>query len=650
VAGEKVVKKAELATLFATIVEQRNWGATCRPGLPGYSLPLPGEYDEYSLTDDVDRETLRGKGVNIGEAGIGSLLYLNSNQTNLNVQILGGGSRSRIFLGPCRSFTGVFQCLGDDAMVVFAGSPGEPIGLSADLINDRATMYVGAGGVCYGVRGTIESENSIVIGDGCLMSDQIELRGSDSHAIIAFDSGRVINAPGSILLEPRVWIAQGVVILKNVIIGHGSIVATRSVVTRNVPPFCLVAGVPARVTRTAVSWHRSYPSSIADCCWEMGSSGFVPATDAPRAPMYVVPWDDQGRPEATSEASLGLDSHDQVNIENEEKVTSRSEVELCYRILLGREPESTAIVDELTKTYRTISALRLAMLHSDEFKTLFESINAVGLRPLSSPRNHVEVVVAPEYLKKMMGRVEASWEELGKSEPFWSVLVQDRFLLANLKGDTAEFYASGSADVELFFSAAARAGIAEFDDLPVCMEYGCGIGRLTVWLAERFKNVIACDISQPHLDNARVVLNERGIDNIELVKVAAVDEVAKLRGYDVFFSVIVLQHNPPPIAAYIIEQSLHNLNPGGLAYFQIPTYRLDYQFTAREYVEDEGQHGMEMHIVPQIELFKLFARCGCSVLEVREDDRIGDPRFVSNSFLLQKPHMTQDKMGAMAHD
>ena len=554
------MKKVERGTLCATIAERGGWSPNCRPGCPGYSLPLPAEYCEFSLDDDFDRETLRHKGVSIGEAGSGGLLYLDLDQANLNVQILGGGHRSWILLGPCKSLTGLFQCIGNDAMVVFAGSPDESIGLSADLINDWATMYVGTGGVCYGARGTIESRNSIVIGDGCLISDQIELRSSDSHAIIALESGAVINIPASILLEPRVWLSQGVVVLKNVTIGQGSIVATRSVVTKNVPPFCLATGVPARVTRTAVSWHRSYPSLIAGSYWEMGSSGFVPVADAPRAPLQVAPL--QRRPDATSEAGPGLDSQDRVDTKNEEKVTSRSEVELCYRILLGREPESTTIVDELAKTYETISALRLAMLHSDEFKTLYEAINAVGLRPLSSPRNDVEVVVTPDYLKQMMARVESSWEELGKSEPFWSVLVQDRFLLANLKGDTAEFYESGRADVELFFSAAARAGITEFDDLPVCMEYGCGIGRLSVWLAERFRRVMACDISQPHLDNARLALNARRIDNIELIRVAAVDEVANLSGYDVFFSVIVLQHNPPPIAAYMIEQSLRNLNAG----------------------------------------------------------------------------------------
>jgi 2-polyprenyl-3-methyl-5-hydroxy-6-metoxy-1,4-benzoquinol methylase len=317
-------------------------------------------------------------------------------------------------------------------------------------------------------------------------------------------------------------------------------------------------------------------------------------------------------------------------------VTSPFEVELCYRFILGREPESADVVNELAQTYPTVPELRRAMLASDEFKTQIGSSNAVALGELLWPPNAVDVDVPPEYLKKMMRRVEQSWENLGDTEPFWSVLTHDRFLAANLEANKAAFYESGKTGTEFFFAAAARAGITDFSGLPVCMEYGCGVGRLTVWLAERFKKVIACDISQPHLDLAKVTFEQRHIYNIESVRVASVDAVAELPSFDVFFSLIVLQHNPPPIAAYILRQVLQKLNPGGLAYFQIPTYRVSYKFDARQYVESEDRLEMEMHAIPQKDLFALFVECGCSVLEVREDSWVGDASFVSNTFLLQK--------------
>lgn len=47
----------------------------------------------------------------------------------------------------------------------------------------------------------------------------------------------------------RVWIGFGVTILKGIIVGEGAILAAGAVVTRDVPPYCIVGGNPARVIR-----------------------------------------------------------------------------------------------------------------------------------------------------------------------------------------------------------------------------------------------------------------------------------------------------------------------------------------------------------------------------------------------------------------
>jgi acetyltransferase-like isoleucine patch superfamily enzyme len=50
-----------------------------------------------------------------------------------------------------------------------------------------------------------------------------------------------------IRVEDDCWIASHAVVLAGVTVGRGSIVAAGSVVTKNVPPYSIVAGVPARV-------------------------------------------------------------------------------------------------------------------------------------------------------------------------------------------------------------------------------------------------------------------------------------------------------------------------------------------------------------------------------------------------------------------
>ena len=51
------------------------------------------------------------------------------------------------------------------------------------------------------------------------------------------------------MIEEDVWIGEGVCILSGVRVGHGAIIGANAVVTRDIPPQCIVAGVPARVIK-----------------------------------------------------------------------------------------------------------------------------------------------------------------------------------------------------------------------------------------------------------------------------------------------------------------------------------------------------------------------------------------------------------------
>ena len=127
-----------------------------------------------------------------------------------------------------------------------------------------------------------------------------------------------------------------------------------------------------------------------------------------------------------------------------------------------------------------------------------------------------------------------------------------------------------------------------------------------------------------------------GKSNVNLLHV---DSIAALNGvphFDVFFSIIVLQHNPPPLIAYLLKTMLQKLNAGGLAYFQVPTYRYGYSFDAEAYVASEPKLGVpEMHVLPQHVILKIAADAGCRPLEVREDPS-GNFEMISQRFLLLK--------------
>ena len=94
----------------------------------------------------------------------------------------------------------------------------------------------------------IRVHRRVTIGDGCAISFGFVCMDGNAHAI----DGRRTVAP--VEIADHVWVGARVTVLPGVRIGGGAVVAAGAVVTRDVPPACLVAGVPAHVVREGVSW------------------------------------------------------------------------------------------------------------------------------------------------------------------------------------------------------------------------------------------------------------------------------------------------------------------------------------------------------------------------------------------------------------
>ena len=61
--------------------------------------------------------------------------------------------------------------------------------------------------------------------------------------------GRTYPTKGNTVVGNDVWLGYGANIMPGMTIGHGAIVATKAVVTKDVPPYAIVGGNPARVLR-----------------------------------------------------------------------------------------------------------------------------------------------------------------------------------------------------------------------------------------------------------------------------------------------------------------------------------------------------------------------------------------------------------------
>jgi len=95
----------------------------------------------------------------------------------------------------------------------------------------------------------------VKIGDDCLFAKGTQIRTSDQHYIYDAKGSR-LNAGKNVCIGEHVWLGNGAMICKGVNVGSGCVVAARAVVTKDVPPYSIVAGCPATVKKENVQWLR----------------------------------------------------------------------------------------------------------------------------------------------------------------------------------------------------------------------------------------------------------------------------------------------------------------------------------------------------------------------------------------------------------
>ena len=109
------------------------------------------------------------------------------------------------------------------------------------LVQNSGILVVGDYSRINGVH--ISVKNSVTIGQRVRIGPYTLIMDSDFHDVSDTAKEGKIDP---VTIGDDVWIASKVTILKGVTIGKGSMVAAGSVVTRDVPDYTLVAGVPAR--------------------------------------------------------------------------------------------------------------------------------------------------------------------------------------------------------------------------------------------------------------------------------------------------------------------------------------------------------------------------------------------------------------------
>ncbi|MCB1524763.1 MAG: class I SAM-dependent methyltransferase [Rhodoblastus sp.] len=157
---------------------------------------------------------------------------------------------------------------------------------------------------------------------------------------------------------------------------------------------------------------------------------------------------------------------------------------------------------------------------------------------------------------------DSDWRKWGEIDPYFGVVSFEEFKAERIAGNRERFFATGRREIHT----AMREISARYGDVAHrrALDFGSGVGRLALPLAERYDAVVGVDISEAMIAEARENCRDAGVANAEFV--LSDDGLTRLDGsFDLVHSYIVLQHIPVERGLALTAQMLARLAPGGVA-------------------------------------------------------------------------------------
>jgi ubiquinone/menaquinone biosynthesis C-methylase UbiE len=155
-----------------------------------------------------------------------------------------------------------------------------------------------------------------------------------------------------------------------------------------------------------------------------------------------------------------------------------------------------------------------------------------------------------------------TWEKMGELAPYYSVLVADEFRPENLSAENlSAFFTSGREHLTRLMEMV-RELKPQFTP-SVAVDFGCGVGRVIIPLAESSARVVAVDISSAMLAEAKKNCEQQGLKNVCFMQT---DEFLRLPAAfaDFVHSFIVLQHIPSATGYELIRKLIRVVENGGI--------------------------------------------------------------------------------------